>query len=294
MTGVSIMKIAPFRYVLCQIESKLRVRQLYIILFEVFQLRTLGVVKLIKYISFDRFDIGPVLHQKTFPIHPHIRTPELTKCLGKLGAVALQEVLVDLDSFLLKALPQNEMDSSLSPKVIPEMGNIQWESQSATTIYNLFRGLSGSFKLKANYLGRSIDFDDFALFSAEENQITTSGRPNPNFNSNQCQIIDDIDSSTDFSNYYDSPATVHIKSLPNSSQLSPGHIFYTDNILCVKCRSSDDEDTKQNWIFIRKVKIGTKWMSAKDFRNGFLTKKGAATRFESISPSKLISNRAIS
>jgi methionyl-tRNA formyltransferase len=228
------------------------------------------------------------LHQESLPIHPHIRTPELTELLARLGAEGLGKVLQDLETFLVKALPQNENDSTLAPKISPEMSHVQWESQSGVAIYNLYRGLSGLFKLKTTYLGRPIDLDDIAIFSPEEPTPVSKMKF-------ETQPID-INSTADFSNnYYNSPVTVHIKSLPASSaQLRPGYIHYTEDTLCVKCFSSsqDSGDIRQNWIFIRKVKMGTKWMSAKDFRNGFLTKKGAADCFESILNHNL-SDRAV-
>ena len=223
-----------------------------------------------------RFDIGPVLYQDSVPIHPHIRKPELNQLLASVGSNALELVLQNLDVYLDKALPQNENESTLAPKICPEMSHVHWESQSAETIYNLYRGLSGQFKLKTNYMGRTVDLDSIAIFTSEESKCTCTMHPGH-------LIRQEVSKETNFDTYYDSPVMVHVKDLPNSAVLSPGHIHYSDGLLCVKCSRLDDvEDPKQNWIFVRKVKIGTKWMSANDFRNGFLSKPLATSCFESI------------
>jgi len=208
----------------------------------------------------SRFDIGPILHQVKLPLDPHIRTPELTTLLGTAGAEALKEVLENLNKFLPRALPQDESHATKAPKLTPEMGQVRWESMDALEIYNLFRAISGRYKLKTIYQGQTVDLDELSILTMEG------------------------DKTTDYSNYYKYPVRIPIPSQDLTTRnAEPGDILFRNKVICVKCKcSSDDRDSRRDWIFIRRVKINQKWISAPDFQNGWLSKGGAATRFDAL------------
>jgi hypothetical protein len=65
------------------------------------------------------------------------------------------------------------------------------------------------------------------------------------------------------------------KSLPSSNDVLPGQIIFNKDTLLVKCCNfllENDKCLYVPYISVKKVKVGNKWMTAKDFQNGFLSK----------------------
>lgn len=206
----------------------------------------------LRYILVYRFDVGPVLLKKETKILEHIKAPELTNILAQLGAEALQEVLNDLPTFLGKSSQQSLNEGTLAPKLTPDIAQINWHCQSPSNIYNVYRGLYGIFRLRSNFKDRRVDFDEMALaFEAtnssdnSENEISVSNFP---------------------------------RTCDNFKQ---GQFLFWNKLICVKCFNPDTTDRRirSNWIFIKKIKIGSKWMSATDFNNGFLSKSKSNNLF---------------
>jgi len=119
------------------------------------------------------------------------------------------------------------------------------------------------FKLRTQYQNRTVDLDDFAIYSP-----VSQGRRSQETKT----TVDSINPETDFTTFYETPVMVNPYSLPTKNDIRPGDIHFSNNFLCVKCFGGNSDNPLLNWIFIRKVKVGAKWMSARDFRNGFLSK----------------------
>jgi methionyl-tRNA formyltransferase len=194
-----------------------------------------------------RFDVGPVLHQSKLSLDPHIKRPELTTILAQIGADTLAQVITDLEQYKKNPIKQDESKAILSPKLKPEMAEFDWERKNSVEIYNLYRGLYGVYKLKTNFLDKKVDLDNLALVSIEDK-------------SNICDknVVND-----------------HIYIVKDSaifpSSAIPGQIIFKHDNLFVKC--SESLNSKYlSYISVGKVKLGNKWMSAKDFQNGFLSK----------------------
>lgn len=196
----------------------------------------------ISVLSCPRFDVGPILYKTEVQIDRHIKRPELTEMLANKGADALEHVLQDLDRFLSTPLPQDEGEAKLSPKLVQEMSYVDWKSKTAEEVYNLYRGLYGMFKLKTYFLNKVVDLDEVGLVA---------------------KSIDEGNSS----NVYNLSQFV-IDKLPDNA--TPGQIVYVNETLFVKCSKSGG--TYKPYVFIKRFKLGKKWMSAKDFQNGFLSK----------------------
>ena len=195
------------------------------------------------------------------PIDPHIRAPELTKNLANVGAEALTTVITNLDHYLQNPLIQSENEVTYAPKLTPSDAEVDWCRKSSLEIYNLFRGLCGSYKLKTYFQSKCIDLDELRLIKK------SCKASSEDFKSKK-----EINASTDLnSNYVCSPISFS-QLFPSGADIFPGCLFYIDGYLCVKCCESQNE-MYHPWIAISKVKVATKWMSAKDFYNGFLSKK---------------------
>lgn len=187
---------------------------------------------------FNRFDIGPVLFKKSLPLDDHIRAPELLAVLADLGAGALIQVIQDLTKYLKNPVQQDHSLATLAPKLTVDMAEVDWESQSAVEIYRLFRGLYGTFKLRTTFNERRVDLDDIEV------PVISS-----DLNNNNCNI-----------------SGVDIK-FPSNGPV--GQIYFTNERIYIRCANSSGVAT---WICVNKFKIGTKWMTSKDFRNGYLSK----------------------
>lgn len=150
-----------------------------------------------------------------------------------MGAVGLVEVIKDLSKCLRNPIYQDDSLATLAPKLTPEMADVDWSSKTAIEVYRLFRGLYGTFKLRTTFNERRIDLDDIEL------PVITN-------NTTECG---------------------YMQGLPSYGP--PGQICCMKNDIYVRCATSSGVAT---WIKVNRLKIGTKWMSAKDFRNGYLSK----------------------
>jgi methionyl-tRNA formyltransferase len=209
-----------------------------------------------------RFDVGPVLYQVEIPLHPHVRAPELTSIMAKVGADALSHVISNLHQFSSNSITQDESKALPSPKLTPDMADVDWSTSSPLQVYNLFRGLYGAFRLRTSFCGKLVNLDEVGLIvSTSKTQIVEK-------HLERSERTHNLD--TDFTDFYSYPVTELRSDLPKDAQ--PGRIVFSKDILCVRCSDKNGSSGEPCWIFIRKVRIGTKWMNAKDFQNGFLSK----------------------
>ncbi|HEX3583409.1 MAG TPA: methionyl-tRNA formyltransferase, partial [Thermoanaerobaculia bacterium] len=84
----------------------------------------------------EELDHGPMLAIARTPIGPDEHTPALAARLSTIGAEALLDVLVRLDS--IEETPQDHALATLAPKIEKSEGEIDW-SASAQSIYDKFR-----------------------------------------------------------------------------------------------------------------------------------------------------------
>ncbi|MFH0738974.1 MAG: methionyl-tRNA formyltransferase [Candidatus Omnitrophota bacterium] len=92
------------------------------------------IMKVIK-----QMDAGPIMLQKKLAIEDSDTAVTLEEKLSKLGAEVLQEALGEIESGTYKAVPQNNKDATLAPKLKKADGLIDW-NRPAQDISNLVRG----------------------------------------------------------------------------------------------------------------------------------------------------------
>ncbi|KAJ8667178.1 hypothetical protein QAD02_008840 [Eretmocerus hayati] len=102
-----------------------------------------------------RFDIGPVIAQKTTDIGLEDTHVDLQKKLAKLGAKTLVEVIENLPHALHAAKPQKQEGVTYAPKVTKELSFINWNQMTARDVYNLQRALTGMHPLRC-YFGNEV------------------------------------------------------------------------------------------------------------------------------------------
>lgn len=80
----------------------------------------------------EGMDTGPVLHRITTPVTEHETGGSLTTRLATLGAAALVEALVILNTGAAGAQPQDEAAATYAPKIDREMARLEWSREAAT------------------------------------------------------------------------------------------------------------------------------------------------------------------
>jgi methionyl-tRNA formyltransferase len=108
----------------------------------------------------EGMDTGPILLQRSTPIEPRKRTPELEARLARLGAELLVETLGGLADGSVVAKPQEEALATVTGKLQRKMGRIDWNATAEELarrsrafdpwpgLYTNFRG----FRLKVHGL----------------------------------------------------------------------------------------------------------------------------------------------
>lgn len=187
-----------------------------------------------------------------------------------MGAEALGHVISDIDHFSSHPIPQNEEEAKLSPKLTPVMAEVDWSTKTADEVYNLFRGLYGVFKLKTYLMEKPIDLDEIGLV------VMNSHRDSKGIGdsaSEKCeQNNTSLNKSTNFERFYSNSPFYNLDNINVLASSVPGQIIYYKDIILVKCMDVSKSLKCMPYVSVRKFKVGKKWMSAKDFQNGFLSK----------------------
>lgn len=90
------------------------------------------------------YDVGNIILQEKVPIHPQILLPDLHDRLSKVGAQLMLRSLMNIEELLNNSIKQPEEGVSYAPKVEGHaLSYVNWESQSARQVFNLFRALYG-------------------------------------------------------------------------------------------------------------------------------------------------------
>jgi len=89
----------------------------------------------------ERVDAGPILLQRTEPIHDDDTAGTLGERLSRLGAEALAEALVLLDRREARPVPQDEAQATSAPKLTAADQRLDW-TEGAVALRNRVRGLT--------------------------------------------------------------------------------------------------------------------------------------------------------
>lgn len=78
----------------------------------------------------EGMDTGPILLQRSTPVGPRERTPELEARLSRLGAELLVETLAGLSDGSVVPKPQDDALATVTGKLERKMGRIDWNSSA--------------------------------------------------------------------------------------------------------------------------------------------------------------------
>jgi len=109
----------------------------------------------------EGMDTGPIINQRSCPIHPEDDSRILGDRLKNLAVDVLKETLEKIKEGELCARPQDNTKATLAPKITSDTGKIDW-SLEGERICNLIRALSPrpgaySFFKKGRFINRSED-----------------------------------------------------------------------------------------------------------------------------------------
>ncbi|XP_063781685.1 methionyl-tRNA formyltransferase, mitochondrial isoform X2 [Pseudophryne corroboree] len=93
-----------------------------------------------------RFDVGPIVMQKTFPVPPNCTSKELETVLSKHGAEMLISVLKNVPECLRYATEQPTEGATFAPKISAALSCIRWEEQTPEQIIRLERAVGFAVK----------------------------------------------------------------------------------------------------------------------------------------------------
>jgi len=139
----------------------------------------------------------------------------------------LKEILSSLETSINKIGTQKETEATLAPKLTPQLAQIDWESQSAVEIYNLYRGLAGFHKLFTFYEDKKVDLDQFGLVQRKKPHDLNQEHLNE-------RTVNSKDN--DKNNFVDNKKRDRIKSenVNNSKKLN--YINYAGKNMAAKCK----------------------------------------------------------
>ncbi len=89
----------------------------------------------------EGLDTGPMALQRSLPIPPDMTGGELSELLARLGAVAVVEVLNQIEAGTVNLIEQDSLHATYAPKLLDEDLEIRWD-RSVEDVANLVRALS--------------------------------------------------------------------------------------------------------------------------------------------------------
>uniref|UniRef100_A0A8C5P465 Methionyl-tRNA formyltransferase, mitochondrial n=1 Tax=Jaculus jaculus TaxID=51337 RepID=A0A8C5P465_JACJA len=111
-----------------------------------------------------RFDVGPILEQKTIPVPPRSTSKELEAMLSKLGADMLISVLKNLPESLNNGRQQPTEGVTYAPKISAGTSCVKWEEQTSEQILRLYRAIGsidGWIGVRSVMLKKTLTATDF-------------------------------------------------------------------------------------------------------------------------------------
>uniref|UniRef100_A0A8C5M9V4 Methionyl-tRNA formyltransferase, mitochondrial n=1 Tax=Leptobrachium leishanense TaxID=445787 RepID=A0A8C5M9V4_9ANUR len=124
-----------------------------------------------------RFDVGPIVLQKMFPVPPKCTFKELEAILSKHGSDMLISVLMDLTKYLESSREQPAEGATYAPKVSLQMSCVRWEEQSAEEILRLERAIGVLMPLQTLWMCSPIKLLNFVEAPTELNVSDTVDVP---------------------------------------------------------------------------------------------------------------------
>ncbi|XP_073474438.1 methionyl-tRNA formyltransferase, mitochondrial [Aquarana catesbeiana] len=103
-----------------------------------------------------RFDVGPIVMQKTFPVPPMCTSKELEAVLSKTWSEMLLSVLKSLPHCLSFTKEQPKEGVTFAPKISAALSCVRWEEQTPEEIMRLERAVGFAMPLQAVWMGTPI------------------------------------------------------------------------------------------------------------------------------------------
>ncbi|XP_027232371.2 methionyl-tRNA formyltransferase, mitochondrial [Penaeus vannamei] len=203
-----------------------------------------------------RFDVGEIVSQASVPISWNTMSGILTKQLAVLGARELITSLKGLPGNLQAATPQPSNGVTKAPKVKEDSSRIIWEKCTCRKIQAMYRALDDYFPLWTLWHGTPVKLRDMVMHEEWSHFV-------PN-NREKCNS--DIKGEKEIM-FSQRTSNTKCKNEDVKNQ-SPGRIVFNKKtkVLSVHCADG--------CVSFKKVIVkGRKPMSAKDFYNGFISKK---------------------
>ncbi|XP_071941566.1 methionyl-tRNA formyltransferase, mitochondrial-like [Antedon mediterranea] len=100
----------------------------------------------------ERFDCGPILNQKHYPVPAKCTAADLRQLLAKEGGALLIETLRDLEQCIANKREQDEREVVDAPKRKPGIEIVDW-SKSCESISRLYRAISDEVTLQTVWKG---------------------------------------------------------------------------------------------------------------------------------------------
>jgi methionyl-tRNA formyltransferase len=101
-------------------------------------------------------DTGPVYLKRVVGIGPLTTSAELYPQLAAVGAEALVETLSKLAEGTAEAIPQDDAEATLAPKLTREDGRVDFSQATARQVFNLWRGFSPWPGAWSTYCGKRL------------------------------------------------------------------------------------------------------------------------------------------
>ncbi|CAH2274415.1 methionyl-tRNA formyltransferase, mitochondrial [Pelobates cultripes] len=108
-----------------------------------------------------RFDVGPIVMQKKFPVPSMCTSKDLEAVLSKHGSEMLISVLKNLPKCLKYSTEQPTEGATFAPKVSAPMSCVRWEEQRPEDILRLERAIGFAMPLQTVWMGSSIKLINF-------------------------------------------------------------------------------------------------------------------------------------
>ncbi|XP_077993985.1 methionyl-tRNA formyltransferase, mitochondrial-like, partial [Glandiceps talaboti] len=103
-----------------------------------------------------KFDVGPIVLQRSVQVPSQCTTPQLSTVLSKLGANMLLETLHDLPAKITNARPQLKQGSTQARKITTSMSYIDWCQYECDDIDRLYRAISDYVTLRTEWKGKQV------------------------------------------------------------------------------------------------------------------------------------------
>nr|CAG4644231.1 EOG090X0BM2 [Lepidurus arcticus] len=109
------------------------------------------------------FDVGEIVLQESYAIPSSSTVPQITAALASIGARLLIQCLQSLEARLAASVSQPAEGITYAPKVDQSLATIQWPELDAWQVYNRWRALGHTWKLRTTFHGLPVKLDQAFL-----------------------------------------------------------------------------------------------------------------------------------